>query len=102
MTWPSTVGATTELFTLLTLKIQSVETIADKAFQSRPHNIIQHIHNETLGQSSSYGLDEKLCTDNDLAFVQLGATTELFTLPALKIQSVETIADKAFNPNLKT
>ena len=55
-----TVGTTSELFTLSALKIQSVETIAGKAFQSRPHNIIQHIHNETLGQSSSYGLDVKL------------------------------------------
>eukprot|EP00956_Cyclotella_meneghiniana_P003498 scaffold4280_cov57-Cyclotella_meneghiniana.AAC.2 len=50
-------GATTETFTLRTLKIQPVETLADKAFQSRPHQIIQYILNETLGQSSSNGLD---------------------------------------------
>eukprot|EP00956_Cyclotella_meneghiniana_P016311 scaffold25748_cov49-Cyclotella_meneghiniana.AAC.1 len=50
-------------FTLRALKIQSVETLAGKAFQSRPHNIIH----ETLGQSSSYGLDEKLPTDTDSA-----------------------------------
>eukprot|EP00956_Cyclotella_meneghiniana_P030734 scaffold78299_cov63-Cyclotella_meneghiniana.AAC.1 len=62
-------GTTTELFTLPAFKIQSVEmeTLAGKAFQSRPHNIIQYIHNETLGQSSSYGLDEKLPTDTDSA-----------------------------------
>eukprot|EP00956_Cyclotella_meneghiniana_P031235 scaffold81357_cov57-Cyclotella_meneghiniana.AAC.1 len=52
-TWPSSVGATTELFTLPTLKIQDVETLAGKAFQSRPHYIIHHIQYETLGQSSS-------------------------------------------------
>eukprot|EP00956_Cyclotella_meneghiniana_P037622 scaffold141766_cov122-Cyclotella_meneghiniana.AAC.1 len=62
-----TVGATSELFTLSALKIQSVETIGGKAFQSRPDNTIQHIYNETLGQSSSYGLDEKLRTDTDSA-----------------------------------
>eukprot|EP00956_Cyclotella_meneghiniana_P014760 scaffold22240_cov46-Cyclotella_meneghiniana.AAC.1 len=60
MTWPHSVRATTELFTLPALKIKPVETLAGKAFQSRPHIIIQHIHNETLGQSSSYGLDVKL------------------------------------------
>eukprot|EP00956_Cyclotella_meneghiniana_P025646 scaffold53882_cov39-Cyclotella_meneghiniana.AAC.2 len=41
--------------------------LAGKAFQSRPHNIIQHIHNETLGQSSSYGLDENLHMDTNSA-----------------------------------
>eukprot|EP00956_Cyclotella_meneghiniana_P037797 scaffold144637_cov46-Cyclotella_meneghiniana.AAC.3 len=48
-------GHNWELFTLLMpLKIQSMEeTIAGKAFQSRPHHIIHHIHYETLGQSSS-------------------------------------------------
>eukprot|EP00956_Cyclotella_meneghiniana_P009681 scaffold13388_cov51-Cyclotella_meneghiniana.AAC.1 len=54
-------GQTTYLFTLPTLKIQSLDTLAVKAFQSRPHNIIQYIHNETLGQSSSNGLDVKVC-----------------------------------------
>eukprot|EP00956_Cyclotella_meneghiniana_P020220 scaffold35385_cov50-Cyclotella_meneghiniana.AAC.1 len=66
MTQLRTVGTTTELFTLPALKIQSVETLAGKAFH-RPQNIIQYIHNETLGQSSSYGLDEKLPTDTGLA-----------------------------------
>eukprot|EP00956_Cyclotella_meneghiniana_P039821 scaffold180433_cov46-Cyclotella_meneghiniana.AAC.1 len=60
LTQSRTVRATAELFTLPVLKIQPVETLAGKALQSRSHNIIQHIHNETLGQSSSYGLDEKL------------------------------------------
>ena len=60
MTWPRTVRATTELFTLPVLKIQPVETLAGSALQSRLHIIIQHIHNETLGQTSSYGLDVTL------------------------------------------
>eukprot|EP00956_Cyclotella_meneghiniana_P016819 scaffold26884_cov39-Cyclotella_meneghiniana.AAC.1 len=91
-----TVGDTTELFTHSALKIEPVETLAGKAFQSRPHNIIQHIHNETLGQSSSYGLDKKLPKDTDLDFFSIRATTELFTLPSLKIQPVKTLAGKAF------
>ena len=67
-----TVGATTELFTLLTLKIKSMETIAGKAFQSKPDNIIHYYNNKTLRQSSSYGLDEKLCTDTDSASYSWG------------------------------
>eukprot|EP00956_Cyclotella_meneghiniana_P016924 scaffold27199_cov61-Cyclotella_meneghiniana.AAC.1 len=79
------IGATTELFTLPSLKIQSRDTLAGKEFQSRPHNIIQYIHNETLGQSNSNGLD-----------VKLWQTTELFTLHTLKIQPVATLAGRAF------
>ena len=49
-------GPQSWLFTLSELKTQPVETLAGKAFQSKLHNIIQYIHNETLGQSSSNGL----------------------------------------------
>eukprot|EP00956_Cyclotella_meneghiniana_P016925 scaffold27199_cov61-Cyclotella_meneghiniana.AAC.2 len=148
---------TTELFTLhththsksslwpplLTLN-QSVDTLSGKAFQSRPHNIIQYIHNETLGQSSSNGLDVKVCPVTDSALFRWGnqlhsspsihsksspwtpllakhsnpdhitsfnistmrhwespsamlwQTTELFTLPALKIQSMDKLSGKEF------
>eukprot|EP00956_Cyclotella_meneghiniana_P037796 scaffold144637_cov46-Cyclotella_meneghiniana.AAC.2 len=54
LTQLSSVGATTELFTLPALKIQPAETLTDNGFQSRPHHIIHHIHSETLRQSSSY------------------------------------------------
>eukprot|EP00956_Cyclotella_meneghiniana_P007580 scaffold10213_cov100-Cyclotella_meneghiniana.AAC.1 len=91
------IKATTELFTLLALKIQPVETLAGNAFQSRPHNISEYIHNETLGQSSSNGLDEKVLTVTDLAFFSTRATADLFTLLALKIQPVETLDGNAFH-----
>eukprot|EP00956_Cyclotella_meneghiniana_P014589 scaffold21901_cov59-Cyclotella_meneghiniana.AAC.6 len=50
------------------IKIQSVDTLAGKAFQSWPHNIIhQYIHSETLGQPSSNGLDVKVKQDTETA-----------------------------------
>eukprot|EP00956_Cyclotella_meneghiniana_P042044 scaffold248338_cov94-Cyclotella_meneghiniana.AAC.1 len=49
------------------LQTQPVETLAGKAFQSHLHDIIQYIHNETLGQSSSNGLDVMVHTVTDLA-----------------------------------
>ena len=67
--WPSSVRGNNRNFHPYTLKIQPVETIAGKAFQSRPHNIIQYILNETLGQSSSNGLDVQVHPATDLAFI---------------------------------
>eukprot|EP00956_Cyclotella_meneghiniana_P022480 scaffold42660_cov46-Cyclotella_meneghiniana.AAC.1 len=91
-------GQSTELFTLHTLRIQPVATLAARAFQFRPHNIIQYIHNETLGQSSSNGLDLKVCPITDSALLSVGATTELFTLLVLQISpwTVDTLSGKAF------
>ena len=56
------------LFTLSELKTRLVETLASKAFQSQLHDIIQYIHNETLGQSSSNGLDVMVHTGIDLPY----------------------------------
>eukprot|EP00956_Cyclotella_meneghiniana_P028494 scaffold66482_cov79-Cyclotella_meneghiniana.AAC.1 len=53
LTWPCSLEAKRRLFTDPELKNQPMETIAGKAFQSKLHNIIQYIHNETLGWSSS-------------------------------------------------
>eukprot|EP00956_Cyclotella_meneghiniana_P011973 scaffold16889_cov63-Cyclotella_meneghiniana.AAC.5 len=49
-----------------------VDALAVRAFQSRPHNTIQYIHNETLGQSSSNGLDVKVRPVTDSALFSWG------------------------------
>ena len=67
LTWPSSLGAPNCLFPLIQLRTQPVKTLAAKAFQSKLHNIIQYIHNETLEQSSSNGLDDMVHTVTDLA-----------------------------------
>eukprot|EP00956_Cyclotella_meneghiniana_P029390 scaffold70957_cov117-Cyclotella_meneghiniana.AAC.2 len=45
-----TVWTRTELCTLPALKIKPGETLADLAFQSKLHNIIQYIHNDNIIQ----------------------------------------------------
>eukprot|EP00956_Cyclotella_meneghiniana_P028360 scaffold65634_cov50-Cyclotella_meneghiniana.AAC.2 len=71
-------GHTRQLFTLPELKNQPVETIAGKAFQSKLHNIIQYIHDETLGWSSSNGLDVMVQTVTDLALFTWGHKTAFY------------------------
>ena len=73
--WPCSLGATRQLSPLLELKIQPVETLAGNAFQSKPHNIIQYIHNETLGWSSSNGMDVMVHTVTTLALFTWGHKT---------------------------
>ena len=53
---------------MLALKIKPGETLADLAFQSKLHNIIQYIHNETLRQASSNALDVKVPSVADLVY----------------------------------
>eukprot|EP00956_Cyclotella_meneghiniana_P002229 scaffold2501_cov47-Cyclotella_meneghiniana.AAC.2 len=55
-----------------------VETLVGQAFQSRPHNIIPYIHNETLGQSSSNGLDVVIRTVTDWALIGWGHKNQTF------------------------
>eukprot|EP00956_Cyclotella_meneghiniana_P010323 scaffold14260_cov33-Cyclotella_meneghiniana.AAC.1 len=55
-----------------------VETLAGQALQSRPHNIIPYIHNETLGQSSSNGLDVVIRTVTDWALIGWGHKNQTF------------------------
>eukprot|EP00956_Cyclotella_meneghiniana_P042088 scaffold248350_cov41-Cyclotella_meneghiniana.AAC.2 len=81
---------TTELYTLLALTQNPVcGDPSGKAFQSRPHNTIQYIHNETLRQSSSNSLDVKVQPDTDSALFSSVITTELFTLV------VQSVSDSA-------
>ena len=75
LTWPCSLVATRQVSLLLELKIQPVETLAGNAFQSKHHNIIQYIHNETLGWSSSNGLDEMVHTVTTLALFTWGLKT---------------------------
>eukprot|EP00956_Cyclotella_meneghiniana_P030221 scaffold75472_cov71-Cyclotella_meneghiniana.AAC.1 len=65
--WPCSLGDTRQLFPLKEDKIQPVETLVGNTFQSKPHIIIQYIHNETLGWSSSSGMDVMVHTVTDLA-----------------------------------
>ena len=79
LTWPCSLGATRrQLSPLPELKIQPVETLDGKAFHSKLHNIIQYIHDETLGWSSSNGLDVMVQTVTDLALFTWGHKTAFY------------------------
>eukprot|EP00956_Cyclotella_meneghiniana_P045927 scaffold391169_cov162-Cyclotella_meneghiniana.AAC.1 len=99
--WSSSLGAPASLFPLIHLRTQHVKTLAAKAFQSKLHNIIQYIHNETLGQSSSNGLVDIWSTQSlTWPNSSLGAPNCLFPVIQLRTQPVETLAGKAFQSKL--